>query len=88
MDADGSDPILFTVPFASPDVGTRVQDEHPSWSPDGTQIAFARSHQNGSRFVMTKVADPEALAVTVTPLPSDDTDHTFDLPDWQPRAVE
>ncbi len=84
MDADGSDPIQFTAPFAFPDVGTRVQDEHPSWSPDGTQIAFARSHQNNSRFVMTKVDDPTALAVAVTPLPSDDTDHTFDLPDWQP----
>ena len=33
---------------------------------------------------MTKVDDPAALAVAVTPLPSDDTDHTFDLPDWQP----
>jgi Tol biopolymer transport system component len=87
MDADGSDPIQFTAPFASPDVGTRVQDEHPSWSPDGTTIAFARSHQNGSRFVMTKELDAE-LAVTVTPLPTADTDHTFDLPDWQPRPVE
>ena len=37
MDADGSDPIQFTAPFAFPDVGTRVQDEHPSWSPDGTR---------------------------------------------------
>jgi hypothetical protein len=23
----------------------------------------------------------------VTPLPTNDTDHTFDLPDWQPRPV-
>jgi hypothetical protein len=88
MDADGSDPIQFTAPFGTNTSGTTVQDEHPSWSPDGTSIAFARSHQNGSRFVMTKVADPEALAVTVTPLPDDDTDHTFDLPDWQPLPVE
>ena len=37
---------------------------------------------------MTKELDPEELAVAVTPLPTDDTDHTFDLPDWQPRPVE
>ena len=33
---------------------------------------------------MTKELARE-LAVAVTPLPTDDTDHTFDLPDWQPR---
>ena len=88
MDADGSDVTLFTAPFGTNTSGTTVQDEHPVWAPDGTSIAFARSHQNGSRFVMTKEDDPEELAVAVTPLPTDDTDHTFDLPDWQPRPVE
>ena len=88
MDADGSDATQFTAPFATNTSGTTVEDEHPSWSPDGTSIAFARSHQNGSRFVMTKGLDPEELAVAVTPLPTADTDHTFDLPDWQPRPIE
>ena len=87
MDADGSDVTQFTAPFGTNTSGTTVQDEHPVWAPDGTSIAFARSHQNGSRFVMTKELTAE-LAVTVTPLPTDDTDHTFDLPDWQPRPVE
>ena len=88
MDADdGSDVTQFTAPFGTNTGGTTVQDEHPSWSPDGTSIAFARSHQNGSRFVMTKALDAD-LAVAVTPLPTNDTDHTFDLPDWQPRPVE
>jgi hypothetical protein len=88
MDADGSDVTLFTAPFG-PNAGTTVQDEHPSWSPDGASIAFARSHQNGSRFVMTRVLTPDsAFAVAVTPLPTDDTDHTFDLPDWQPLPSE
>lgn len=86
MDADGSDVTQFTAPIG-PNAGTTVQDEHPSWSPDGTTIAFARSHQNGSRFVMTKQR-PEDFAVAMTPQPTDDTDHTFDLPDWQPLPVE
>jgi hypothetical protein len=87
MDADGSDVTQFTAPFGTNTGGTVVEDEHPSWSPDGASIAFARSHQNSSRFVMTKRLDAE-LAVTVTPLPTNDTDHTFDFPDWQPVPVD
>ena len=87
MDADGSDVTQFTAPFATNSSGTTVQDEHPVWAPDGTSIAFARSHQNGSRFLMTKQLDAD-LAVAVTPQPTNEADHTFDLPDWQPRPVE
>jgi Tol biopolymer transport system component len=86
MDADGSDVTQFTAPFGTNTSGTTVQDEQPVWSPDGESIAFARSHQNNSRFVMTKELDADA-AVEVTPLPTNDTDHTFDLPDW-PRPLE
>jgi Tol biopolymer transport system component len=73
----------FTAPFGTNTSGTTVEDHNPSWSPDGAAIAFARSHQNNSRFVMTKDLDAD-LAVAVTPLPMNNTDHTWDVPDWQP----
>jgi hypothetical protein len=83
MDADGTDVTQFTAPFGTNTSGTTVEDHNPSWSPDGAAIAFARSHQNNSRFVMTKDLDAD-LAVAVTPLPMNNTDHTWDVPDWQP----
>jgi hypothetical protein len=36
--------------------------------------------------VMTREIAADA-AVPVTPLPSNTTDHTFDMPDWQPIPV-
>ena len=86
MDANGSNVTLFTAPFGSNTSGTTVQDSFPSWSPDGLKVAFARSHQNGSRFVMVKELGADE-AVAVTPLPTNDTDHTFTFPDWQPIPV-
>jgi TolB protein len=83
MDADGSNVRLFTTPFGSNTSGTTVEDHHPSWSPDGRFIAFARSHQNSDRFVMTKELTADA-AVPVTPLPDSEESRSFDFPDWQP----
>ena len=63
-----------------------VEDHHPAWSPDGLSVTLARSHQNSSHFVMTRVfTDNEA--VVVTPLPNATTDHIFTMPDWQPIPV-
>ena len=87
MDADGSDVTQFTAVIANNTSGTRVEDFNPSWSPDGQKIAFARTHQNGSRIVMTKDVTGGALAEPVTPVPTDTTDSTFADPDWQPVPV-
>jgi Tol biopolymer transport system component len=84
MGADGSNPTQYTAPFGTNTGGTTVEDHHPSWSPDGQEIAFSRSHQNNSRFVMVKHATSGAVAEVVTPLPTSNTDHTWDFPDWQP----
>ncbi len=84
MDADGSDVTQFTAVIANNPGGTRVEDFNPSWSPDGQKIAFHRTHQNGSRIVMTKDVAGGALAVAVTPVPTATTDATFADPDWQP----
>ena len=84
MDANGSNPTQFTTPFGTNTGGTTVEDHHPSWSPDAQEIAFSRSHQNGSRIVMVKHATSGSLAVSVTPEPTTTTDHTWDFPDWQP----
>jgi TolB protein len=86
IDADGTDLNQLTFPFGSNTGGTTVEDANPSWSPDGLSIAFARSHQNSSRFVMTRVISEET-SVPVTPPPTNTTDHTFDMPDWQPIPV-
>jgi Tol biopolymer transport system component len=83
IDADGSNLTQLTFPFGSNTGGTTVEDSNPAWSPDGLSVTFARSHQNNSRFVMTREIAASA-AVPVTPLPSNTTDHTFDMPDWQP----
>jgi hypothetical protein len=83
IDADGTDLTQLTFPFGSNTGGTTVEDANPAWSPDGLSIAFARSHQNGSRFVMTREIAANT-SVPVTPLPTNTTDHTFDMPDWQP----
>ncbi len=84
MDANGENPTQFTGPFATNTGGTTVEDHNPSWSPDGEEIAFSRSHQNGSRFVMVKDVSGADAAVQVTPGPTNNTDHTWDFPDWQP----
>ena len=86
MDADGTDVTQFTTPFGTNTSGTTVQDSAPSWSPDGLKVAFARSHQNGTHFVMTKDLDADT-AVVVTPVPTATTDHLWDFPDWQPVPV-
>ena len=86
MDPNGSNLTLFTTPPGSNQGGTTVQDFTPSWSPDGLKVTFARTHQNGSRFVMTKDLGANA-SVPVTPLPSSTTDHTFQSPDWQPIPI-
>ena len=86
IDADGTDLTQLTFPFGSNTSGTTVEDSHPVWSPDGVSVTFARSHQNGSRFVMTRVI-AENAAVPVTPLPTNNTDHTFTMPDWQPVPI-
>ena len=86
IDADGSNLTQLTFPFGSNTGGTTVEDFDPAWSPDGLSVTFARSHQNSSRFVMTREITANA-AVAVTPLPTNDTDHTFAMPDWQPIPV-
>ena len=86
VDADGSDLTQLTFPFGSNTSGTTVEDHHPAWSPDGLSVTFARSHQNNSHFVMTRELTANA-AVVVTPLPTNNTDHTFTMPDWQPLPV-
>ena len=86
IDADGTNLEQLTFPFGSNTGGTTVEDANPAWSPDGLSITFARSHQNNSRFVMTREIAANA-AVAVTPLPTNNTDHTFDMPDWQPLPV-
>jgi hypothetical protein len=86
IDADGSNLTQLTFPFGSNTGGTTVEDADPAWSPDGLSVTFARSHQNSSRFVMTRVI-AENAAVPVTPLPTNNTDHTFNMPDWQPIPV-
>ena len=86
VDPDGSNLEQLTFPFGSNTSGTVVEDHHPAWSPDGLSVTLARSHQNGSHFVMTRVLTDSA-AVVVTPLPSADTDHIFTMPDWQPVPV-
>ena len=86
IDANGSNLTQLTFPFGSNTGGTTVEDANPAWSPDGLSVTFARSHQNSSRFVMTRVIS-ESAAVPVTPLPTNTTDHTFDMPDWQPIPV-
>ena len=86
IDADGSNLTQLTFPFGSNTSGTTVEDSNPAWSPDGLSVTFARSHQNGSRFVMTREIAANT-SVPVTPLPTNNTDHTFDMPDWQPIPV-
>ena len=86
VDADGTNLTQLTFPFGSNTSGTTVEDSHPAWSPDGLSVTFARSHQNGSRFVMTRVI-AENAAVPVTPLPTNNTDHSFTMPDWQPLPI-
>ena len=86
IDANGSNLTQLTFPFGSNTSGTTVEDSNPAWSPDGLSVTFARSHQNGSRFVMTREI-AGSTSVPVTPLPTSTTDHTFDMPDWQPIPV-
>ena len=86
IDANGSNLTQLTFPFGSNTGGTTVEDANPAWSPDGLSVTFARSHQNGSRFVMTREI-AGSTSVPVTPLPTSTTDHTFDMPDWQPIPV-
>ncbi len=88
IDAHGTNLTQLTFPFGSNTSGTTVEDSHPAWAPDGLSVTFARSHQNGSRFVMTRVI-AENAAVPVTPLPSNNppADHTFTMPDWQPLPI-
>jgi hypothetical protein len=86
LDADGTNLTQLTFPFGSNTSGTTVEDHHPAWAPDGLSVTFARSHQNNSHFVMTRVITENA-AVVVTPLPTNNTDHIFTMPDWQPIPI-
>ena len=90
MDADGSDPIRLTD-FAGADIG-------PSWSADGTQIAWARfvSQEAGFR-LHTMDADgtdeaevPNAASVAQfsswEPLPDKDGDALLDT--WEENGID
>ena len=88
MDADGSDPIQFTAPFATNSSGTTVQDEHPvlvtrrhvdRLRPQPPERQPVRDDQGGR---------PGGAGGRRHAAADDDTDHTFDLPDWQPLPVE
>jgi Tol biopolymer transport system component len=66
MDSDGSHPINLTNNLA--------EDRHPTWSPDGSQIAFT-SNRDGDREIFVMGADGSN--------PINLTDNSVD--DWAPH---
>jgi Tol biopolymer transport system component len=68
MNADGSNPVNLTGSQGDPGAGFQT-DQHPSWSPDGSRIAFSSSRTGeGDIYVMD--ADGANLErVTTDPAP-------------------
>lgn len=76
MNADGSDPVNLTSEGEPPE---GWQDTQPSWSPDGTRIAFTSTRSGGDDtdiFVMNE--DGSSIAPV-----TDNVDPDFG-PDWSP----
>ena len=82
-DGDGRDAVHRAVSPTTPAApGSRTSTRRGPRT--GRRSPSRRSHQNGSRFVMTKDVSGGDAAVHVTPVPTNNTDHTWDFPDWQP----
>ena len=68
MDADGSNETQLTE---NPSPGTPHRDEHPTWSPDDSRIAFCSSRTSGIYVIDANGADQTRLAGGL-------------IPDWSP----
>lgn len=75
VDRDGSQRYL---------TNTRGDDVHPSWSPDGTRIAFATSRWSTNGIRALAILDLKTLKVT--PLITGDSIHVRD-PTWSPSGT-
>jgi Tol biopolymer transport system component len=80
MDADGSD--VTQVTFAqAPDPWTTYSSSNPTWSPDGTQLAFSGYRQFSTSEIFVVPADGSGTERRVTN-PADFADKWE--PDWSP----
>jgi Tol biopolymer transport system component len=79
MEADGSSPMRVTT--------HRGHDVGPTWSPDGTRLAFSRSPRGQSRIYTIAVAAPRERAVRITgPASLAGTTADDHAPHWSPTG--
>jgi Tol biopolymer transport system component len=90
MNANGSNPhevFAPALPDGTPAPPTVTRDRDPSWSPDGTQIAFVRDAIGTTAGLVVMNADGTGLHVAVPAVPPSQVDRVFDTA-WSPDGTE
>jgi len=81
MNADGSDQTRLTFVLPSVPSATDGQDLWPSWSPDGTKIAFASTRDDNDEIYIMNADGSDQTNIS--------NDPGFDnLPDWSPDGTK
>jgi len=81
MNADGSDQTRLTFVLPSVPGATDGQDLWPSWSPDGTKIAFASTRDDNDEIYIMNADGSDQTNIS--------NDPRFDnLPDWSPDGTK